>query len=537
MKKILTMALAAALAGPAAATTLTVDGFGAGATEFATLNEALAAIAADSNDGTPDVINITADLAAAQGAYINYSSATITIGSTSFGALSDPLTIDGGGNVLALPQISKAQFYDGAMVVEPGKDNVEFTLQNITIIPASGQASTANGITINDTGATDLDGITLNFDNVTMVANDGSGNPVPATQAAGAGTLGWCDNGAGAYGSGDAALAQFSLSGATFTNYVVNITNSTFAHSRFGGVINYGDGMEFNMTDSTVAYNELGFQTSGANSSTHAFRGVQALNNNDVGMRIQGSTTATVSEITDCVFAGNGANGLDVTDADAIIGDITGCAFIDNGYFGVDLYALDAAASGVLTISDSLFAGNGASATGENDGNSSANLRVEFISALAGTDVVLDGCTFFDYAVDGAATADAHVAITWDGAGELIIAATDCIFAGDSAEVVGILSEDGENAPAGAAINLSNSAVVTAGTYAIAGLGEAVASAGVINDDPDFESVLTTLPLGTNVFDVNAEAFAIAGPGGGPLSGYGQYVGSAPTSASQWMKY
>jgi len=532
--------LLAALSTPTFATTLTVDGIGAGANEYATLNEALVAIAADSNDSTPDQINITTDLSPSEGVLINYTAGTETPDTTAFPPLTDPLTIDGGNNVLILPIIS-AFFADSGVVVTPGKDDVNFTLQNVTIIPAN-SGSSENAITINDVGSTNLTNIALNFDNVSLLANDGSDAPVAATQAAAAGTtLGWADDGTGAFNSGaaaDGAFAHYSLTGATFTNYVVNVTNSTFAHSRFAGLVNYGDDMTMNITDTTCAFNEVGFTTNGSNGSDYTIDGLSVLNNNDAGMRVVngGTSNVVVNSITNSVFADNGGNGLDLTDFDLDMGNITDSIFVNNGYFGIDFYGIGSTVSGTVDVVDCLFANNGGSATGEGDGSSSANVRIEFTGTAAQTDVSFSGCTFFDYVVDGSATADAHIAITWDGATDLVIDVIDSIFAGTSTETVGILNESGESAPTGAAINVSNSAVVTNGTDAITGLGDAIDGGGIINDDPQFASVGTTLPLASDAFEVNNAAYDTAATGGNQLTGWAN-AGSGPSNVNSWTLY
>lgn len=520
------VAMMASATGLGHALTLTVDGVGAGANEYATVKEALIALgnAPENGDGTADTIAVTATIVEPEGFVFNFSDAAYTDEQSDvYPVLLDEFTFDGNNNLIIHDgRVFQTGGDDCAVLVIYERDDVDATFQDVTMIPSATNTNADDGIRINDSDASTAGGsnISLTFDNITMTANDGADNPVGADVILPAGAARWNDDGFGGP-RGNGALTHFSVTSGTFSNITLEVANSTFAHSGFAGYVTYGDGLTEIIDNVILAGNEIGFQANGANNSVIIVNNLVSRDNRDRGFRVLGGTTTRIASVSNSVFASNGGNGLDITDADSIIGDITNCAFLNNGYFGLDLYALDSAASGPIYVTNSLFAGNGSNSSAEGDSNSSANIRAEFPGTAGQSDLVIADSTFYGYAVDGSAASDAHIAITWDGADDLVIDVVDSIFAGSAAEVVGILSEGAESAPTGAAINLTNSAVVTAGPDAIAGLGDATAVSGIISPDPQFADTATTpLPLTSTAFDVAGAGYVGAASLGNDLDGF-----------------
>lgn len=113
----------------------------------------------------------------------------------------------------------------------------------------------------------------------------------------------------------------------------------------------------------------------------------------------------------------------------------------------------------------------------------------------------------------------------------LTINVTDSIFSGDSVDALADYAFDNIGTPV---FNVSNSAIVTAGAYALTGDLEPNVGgtptlptlASIINDDPGYVSlaVLTGGVFNTDLADVTNGAYAGAGTAGSDLTGYGDLV-------------
>jgi hypothetical protein len=87
-------------------------------------------------------------------------------------------------------------------------------------------------------------------------------------------------------------------------------------------------------------------------------------------------------------------------------------------------------------------------------------------------------------------------------------------------------------------VDIDNSAVVTEGNEAIAGVGGTgfeLLGGSIVSGSPIY--IQTADGLATDFYDVQSGAYATAGTGGTPLGGGADYVGGVPSSVPDWTLY
>lgn len=531
------------IASGAFASTRTVDGVGGAAGVFANVSDALLDLggSADATDGAKDTINITANIVEPNGFTVNFSLAAIDNGSgISYPPLGDELEINGGGNVISFVAGTSTHgtAIGDAVRVMTGADMV-FTYTNLTMIPDTSvdPLLTDDSFVIIDQGSIADTNVTINIIDVDITANDGTGNPLdPWTapscyglnkQALPAGAIQWMVE------SGNGGISCYSTDAGLDTGWVVNIDQCGLAFMQRSALLFYADEptAQWNITNSSfrAATNGIGF--SGA-AGTWLIDNCVFSDNDEVGINLASQNDpAATFDIDNCIIANNNLEGIRIADSDlGLENDLSNNIIVNNGSFGIDIYGLDVDRAGAAnTISDCLIAGNGGQVVSMvtdifgvgslDNAGTSANIRTE-PTGVAGFPIQFVGCTIHDYLLDGSATDEAVVAIAWDGATDLEIELIDCIITGSATDVVGKIGETGggEAAPTGASITAINSAVVTAGAYAIAGLGEATDGGGLVSDDPAYAGV--AIPVDADSFLVTSADYVGAASAGADLVGW-----------------
>lgn len=156
--------------------------------------------------------------------------------------------------------------------------------------------------------------------------------------------------------------------------------------------------------------------------------------------------------------------------------------------------------------------------------SNSTDCGIDFVIGPSGAYTISD-CTFFNNAGRQLEAEDPANAIS----------IVNTIFAGAGRTGINLLT--------GGTINMSHSALVTAGPHAlsVATDGEGtINQTDVIGADPDFVSTsfLVGGAVNEDYLDVNSSAYSAAGGGNQPLAGGADYVGPPPAAAqATWMLY
>lgn len=181
--------------------------------------------------------------------------------------------------------------------------------------------------------------------------------------------------------------------------------------------------------------------------------------------------------------------------------------------------------SGEVVISDSLFTGNIV------DPLPSLDIASQIRSFILGDNpqsrIVFEDCTFHDVVQTfvGSDEINAQIALALFPAGSAEYEMRNCIFSGELDETaIHIFAEASQE------LTIRDSAIVMEGPYTLGGVGDAgpgnIELINCIYADPMY--VQTDDPKAPGFFDVQNPAFATAGPDGGPLTGWGHYVGPLP---------
>lgn len=392
--------------------------------------------------------------------------------------------------------------------------NWTVTLENLIIIPAVG--SPPGRAIYSNTNATGLSANALqsiNVSNVCVTANDGANQPLTTTGLA-------LEDTTGATLFSDDGLFLAGRQGAVVLDHVVS-THLAGANpdglvyfpddaQTDGSTLTIGPGCVFSFTD------RIGIQIA-SDGSNVTINGTKA--------------EPVIITGTGSAFGGGntGNGGLAIFHDDSVPGGVPNPAsqytvnhlhIYNNNHAGVTLAFVDDADSApTATWNNCLIVNNGLLATAANrDG---MNL---------GDDIDLPW-TFNDCTIAGNANAIVDISL---GTGTTTGAITfnDCILGGTSGPVVSPPSSETEAFRVGAGvastITFNNCGLVTSGPAASNGIvdesgGSAtITQNAVINDDPDFQSLLSD---GTpDQFDVSAAAYAAAGTGGSPLAGGADFV-------------
>ncbi len=360
-----------------------------------------------------------------------------------------------------------------------GSGNLAIEIRNFIFIPSLTNSIADDGFSI-----TPNVGGNLNFtmDNVLCAPNNGSNQPT-ADSVWDNDVTGTSIPGAWFYLMGQSQFGGFD------GNIIANVTNCTFIGAGTDATVFYPG------TAGSVNVSGLGTSYSGRYATQF---------DNVVPVNITG-TKENPSWV-----ARKNAIGLIIFESGTIT--INNLIAVDNNNTGL---RVDADTVETLNLSESLFVNN-----------ATQGLYIPFDPPGAKTWTV-DDCTFVNNGTNTGAGVFGNIQITAAGP-NLTLNVADSIFGGPSAPGIENLGT--------AVVNLSNSALITAGPQALpSGMATVgtINTTNVINADPVFASIATD-PLVDASFDVTASAYATAGTGGTPLNGWGEGPSS---SVSDWTLY
>lgn len=339
----------AALSAPRFSWITYVDGTGDGNTDGVdshdTINAALIAIGGGVADGTgkgedgvPDIIEVLVPkITAHPGIYIN---GTTTV-SGGFGQITDELTLNGNGAVIALNAGAAFGSFSGSggprINVELGNTST-LNINDFTFIPSNVGGTygfTVRAFSVDEADAAAPHNGVLNMTNVVFTGSDASDDPIPVVSNALT-----PPPAAGTYWAADTTMlgiVAFQSSPTGANNFVYNLTNVTVANGGTGTGATGGHGISVladafggtgtvNITDSTITHIGRGAAT------VAQLYGIN-------GSNCIGTTINIVDVVSD--FNGGGGITSSVTDTSAsnfvTAWSITGqSSFSNNGFRGLN---------------------------------------------------------------------------------------------------------------------------------------------------------------------------------------------------------
>jgi hypothetical protein len=543
------------------ATTLRVDGPGDGdgdtTDDFDTVRDALVSLGSQGHDGTPDRIDIAVDaISEPLGLKIFGVASPLW---PDYSSLSDDLEIAGDADangIRCVMDIATVEVVGAAIDIEP-TDGQHISLHDLTVIPTHTSAELLDTWPLVVAGRQLTTGASVSLENVwTTASTTGNTSVDPFSDS---------PPGATVFYGGPAAAGNDSVD---LTTLSVHASGCVFAHS-----LNNGLSIDQGVAGTLV--------------------NTQVLRNGERGIFLGWAdhTTLDLTRFTCAHNGGHGISAVNVVDEDAVFALTLhpGCVFSDNGTAGIYLWSGWSELTGTMVLrilgtdeEPVLMCGNHASGLVcsrpqllvpearhlilcDNGGNGLSlgseglftsstlfedcliahNCQIGSVSNVQIGPETLGGpsslefrhCTFHDVAPSvGPGAGYSQVSISSPSTENLSLHFTNCIFSGTEEEVAFDIRTGTNNV-----INLTNCAVVFEGPWALGGLTEGssatLVQTDVINDCPAYLN--TDTPPDDRSFDVGFESYRFAGPGGGPLSGWGDFVGGfeACSAVRLWDLY
>lgn len=224
-------------------------------------------------------------------------------------------------------------------------------------------------------------------------------------------------------------------------------------------------------------------------------------------------------------MSGNGSRGCVINTPSGSSFTIDHAVITDNPLWGMYLIPEPALPGETNLISNTLIANNGALPIENGEINPAINCEIDTVGTASSSALVeFRNCTFHDVRFSGDGVADnTQISMGAYSSQGCEVVLTNCIISGSSEEVAFGLNGGEESV-----VTLNNSCVVLDGLDAVGALRTNAAGTLNFNSsifiDPQYMNTVT--PPDADSFDVNSAFLGHAGPGGDPLSGWGDYVGT-----------